>query len=442
MSEAALPRPAVALPRSGGGWFRGVRVLLENVGFAIRALRANRLRSLLTVLGIVLGVGTVIVMVGIVEGFKAAIVSDMTSFGATLVQFQKYEPRGGGGPGHRRNEKERERRDLTLEDALAIKRLCPSIAAVSPERYLFPFPQPTPVKSEGREANSPVIAGVYPDYMVCNNHFVADGRFITDADIRRSTDVAVIGSDVANALFPRRDAIGRRIDVGNRRYTVIGLFEKKGSAFGDTNDNWVMIPFSTFDRQFPWVSKGGDTIHIATIPRSPDLVQAAIEEGTNVLRTRRGLRPDQPNDFALYTPDKILNQMKGILDGISAVMIFIAAVSLLVGGVGVMNIMLVAVTERTREIGVRKALGARRKDIVVQFLTEAATLTGIGGIVGVLGGLAIVGAVRMAHLLPARAELWSIGLGLAVSISIGLFFGLYPALKAARLDPIEALRYE
>ena len=442
MSEAALPRPVLDAPRSSGGLFRSFRVLFENVAFAGRALTANRLRSLLTVLGIVLGVATVIVMVGIVEGFKGAIVSDMTSFGATLVQFQKYEPHGGGGPGHRRSENERERRDLTLEDALAIKRLCPSIAAVSPERYLFQFPNPTQVKAEGREANSPTIAGAYPDYMVCNNHFVADGRFITDADIRRSTDVTVIGGDVAEALFPRKDPIGRRIDVGNRRYTVIGVFEKKGSAFGGSNDNWVMIPFSTFDRQFPWVSKGGDTIHIATIPKSPELVQNAIEEGTTVLRTRRGLRPDQPNDFALYTPDKILNQMKGILDGISAVMIFIAAVSLLVGGVGVMNIMLVAVTERTREIGVRKALGARRKDIVLQFLTEASTLTGIGGIVGVLIGLGIIGLVHAVTPLPAKAELWSISLGLAVSISIGLFFGLYPALKAARLDPIEALRYE
>jgi len=421
-------------------FFSRSRVIRENVGFALRAIGGNRLRSFLTVIGIVIGVTTVITMVSLVDGFKNAIVSDMTSFGATLVQFQKFEPRFGGG--RKRPEGERERRDLTLEDALALKRLCPSIGAVSPERYLFPFPTPPVVKSEGHEARSPTIAGVYPDYMVANNHFVSDGRFITDADVLHATDVCVIGIDVVTALFPKKDPIGRRIEVNGRRYTVIGVFEKKGSAMGGGNDNFLMIPFSSFDRQFPWVAHGGDTIHIATVPKTADLVPAVIEEGTAVLRARRNLRPDQPNDFAIYTPDKILAQMESILNGISVVMIFIASVALLVGGVGVMNIMLVAVTERTREIGVRKALGARRKDIVLQFLTEASTLTGIGGLVGVGLGLLIVLAIRLTHLLPATAPLWAITLGLAVSVSIGLFFGLYPAVKAARLDPIEALRYE
>jgi putative ABC transport system permease protein len=419
----------------------GTASFLESVRFALRALGGSRLRSILTIVGIVIGVATVIVMVAIVDGFKRAIVSDMTSFGATLVQFQKYEPRHGGG--RERPEEERNRRDLTLDDALAIERLCPSIEAVSPERYLFAFPNPTPVKAEGKEANSPLIVGVYPGYMVCNNHFVEDGRFITDPDIRHATDVAVISNDVVTALFPKKDPIGRQIEVGNRKYRVIGILEKKGSAMGESSDNFVMIPFSSFDRQFPQVAKsGGDTIHIATVPKSPELVPNVIDEGTAVLRARRGLRPDQPNDFAIYTPDKILEQMSSILNGISLVMIFIASVALLVGGVGVMNIMLVAVTERTREIGVRMALGARRRDIVFQFLTEAATLTGLGGVAGVSIALLIVLGIRSMKLLPAVAAPWSIGLGLAVSVTIGFFFGLYPAVKASRLDPIDALRYE
>ena len=418
-----------------------VRLLRENVRFALRAIRANKLRTVLTVIAIVVGVMTVIAMVAIVAGFKAAVVANMQSFGATLVQFQKFEPRFGMG-GRNRPEDERNRRDLTLEDALAIKRLCPSIAAVSPERYLFQFPTTVTVKAEGNEAKGPTIGGVYPDYMLANNHFVGDGRFLTDADVLHATQVAVIGNDVVKALYPGRDAIGRSIELGGRKYTVIGIFEKKGAGLGDSNDNFVMIPLSAFDRQFPWVQRGGDTIHIATVPRRPEWLNRAIEEGTAVLRARRGLRPDQPNDFAIYTPDKILDQMSSILDIVAIVMIFISSVALLVGGVGVMNIMLVAVTERTREIGVRMALGARRRDIVLQFLTEAATLSGLGGLVGALIGVGIVFVIRLTKLVPAAAPWWAIGLGLGVSISLGLFFGLYPAVRASRLDPIEALRYE
>jgi putative ABC transport system permease protein len=421
--------------------FRAVRVLRENMHIALRAVLANRLRSALTLLGIVIGVVTVIAMVAVVRGFKAGVVANITSFGATLVQFQKYEPRFGGG--RERPESERNRRDLTLEDALAIRDLCPSIAAVSPERWLFPGRNEVTIKAEGREANGPFVGGVYPDYMVANNHFVADGRFVTDADVLRATPVAVISSDVVDALFPGRDALGRQIEIGGRRYDVVGLLEKKGSSLGGSRDNFVLIPFSTFDKQFPAVARGGDdTIHIATVPRRPEWVGRAVEEGTAVLRVRRGLRPDQPNDFAVYTPDRLIEQMSGILNGVSLVMVFIASVSLLVGGVGVMNIMLVAVTERTREIGVRMAVGARRADVVVQFLIEAVTLTALGGLFGIAIGLGLVWLVRLTDLLPARAEAWTIAVGFLVSVSVGLFFGLYPAVKASRLDPIESLRYE
>jgi putative ABC transport system permease protein len=426
--------------RAAGGLSRALALTRENVRFAFVAVRANRLRSFLTLVGIVIGVTVVITMVAVVDGFKAGLVQNMTSFGATLVQFQKFEPRFGGG--RERSEAERNRRDLTVEDAIAIKELCPSIAAVSPERYLFPFPEPVTVRAGGREAQGPVIAGVYPDYMMANNHFVDEGRFFTDADVQHATLTTIIGRDVSEALFPGRDALGRAIDIGGRRYTVIGLFEHKGEAFGGSNDDFVMIPLSSFDKQFPWVSKGGDTIHIATIPRRPEWVNRAVDEGTAVLRARRGLRPDQPNDFAIYTPDKLIEQMESILSGVAFVMIFIASVSLLVGGVGVMNIMLVAVTERTREIGVRMAIGARRRDVVLQFLAEAATLTGCGGLLGIGLGVGIVTLLRVSKILPAVAAPWAIGLGFAVSVSIGLFFGLYPAIKASRLDPIEALRYE
>ena len=417
-----------------------LRVVVENLRFAFHTLGSHRLRAALTVTGIVIGVTTVIVMVGVIQGYRASLVASMTSYGATLVQFQKYEPRFGGGrerPAH-----EKERRNLTLADAMAIKELCPSIRAVSPERWLFPFQDPTPVRARGREANSPFIAGIVPDYQPANNHYVIDGRFITDADVLYATQVAVIADDVTQALFPDRDPIGRSMEIGGRRYEIVGVFERKGSGMGGSQDNYVMIPFSSFDRQFPWVKRSGDTIHIATLPRGPELVQQAIEEGTAVLRVRRKLRPDQPNDFAIYTPQKLLDQTQGMLNAVGAVLTFIASIALMVGGVGVMNVMLAAVTQRTREIGVRMALGARRSDITQQFLIEATLLTGLGGAIGVGIALAVVMLIRQATPIPAIAPAWTIAVGLAVSLSVGIFFGLYPATRAARLDPIDALRHE
>ena len=278
------------------------RVIAENLRFALTALRAHKLRAFLTMVGIVIGVWTVISMVALVTGFDRSQTEAFSSFGTTLVQFQKFEPRFG--PGHR-SEEERKRRDLTIEDAQALLDLCPSILAVSPE-----------------------------------------------------------------------------------------------------------------------------------------LVDRIIEEGTAVLRARRKVPFNAPNDFAIFTAEKMLAQMQAVTNAISGVMVLIAAIALLVGGVGVMNIMLVSVTERTKEIGLRKSVGALRRDISLQFLTEAMMLTALGGAVGVGLGLLTSLVVRNVSSLRTETPLWSILLGLGVSVSIGLFFGLYPALKAARLDPIEALRWE
>jgi putative ABC transport system permease protein len=208
----------------------------------------------------------------------------------------------------------------------------------------------------------------------------------------------------------------------------------------------VAIPLTTFDRRFPWIRVGGsngDALRIATVPYRPDQVPALIEKIQQVLRVRRHVRFDQPNDFGIVTPDKMIESFQGITQGVALAMIFVAFVSLLIGGVGVMNIMLVSVTERTREIGVRKAVGAFRRDIVLQFLVEATTLSLLGGIIGVVVGVAIPAGVKKAFdALPAETPLWSIVVGLGVSVSVGIFFGLYPAVKASRLDPIESLRYE
>ena len=412
----------------------------ENVRFAMLAVRAHKLRASLTVLGIVVGVATVIAMVSIVTGFNNSMVRQFQAYGATLVQFQKFSMRFG--PGHR-SQAERNRKDLTLEDALALKQQIPEIRGVSPERYLFDGTTPM-LKYRDKESNAPTVVGAYPDYTLANNHFVDQGRFITDSDIEHATQVAVIGTDVQKALFPRETPLNKVIELNGWKYTVVGVMEDKGGLMGGSNNQWCIVPFSTFDHQFPQIkASNGDTIHIATVPYRPDQVNIVVEKGRALLRSRRHVPFNADDDFYILTPDKMIESFQGITRGITGAMIFIAFISLLIGGVGVMNIMLVSVTERTREIGVRKAVGAFRRDIVLQFLTEATTLALLGGVIGVVLGFAVPAGIKMMFAaLPAETPLWSVLVGLLVSMSVGIFFGLYPAVKASRLDPIEALRYE
>jgi putative ABC transport system permease protein len=415
-------------------------VIFENVRFARIALASHKLRSALTVLGIVIGVTTVIAMVSIIEGFNSSVIKDFQAFGATLVQFQKFDVNMG--PGSRRGEDQRLRKNLTYEDAMALKRLCPSMAAVSPERYHFsPDGKEPVVVYGGNEANVDELAGVTEDYPIANNRAVGEGRFLNAGDVLRGASVVVIGAEVAKTLFPTSDPLSKIVAISGRKYVIVGVMEKQGSRMFESTDLHVYMPLTTFDTHFPWVKRERG-VNIATVPKSPDLVEQIIEEGTAVLRARRRVPFNKPNDFGIMTPDMLIRSFKSITGGIALAMVFISSIALIVGGVGVMNIMLVSVTERTREIGIRKAIGAVRRDIVQQFLTEAMTLSGIGGIIGVALGLAIAAVVRAVSPLATTTPLWSIVVGLLVSISIGLFFGIYPAYKAARLDPVEALRYE
>jgi putative ABC transport system permease protein len=412
--------------------------LIENARFAVVAMRANKLRSFLTLLGVTAGVATVIMMVSFVVGFNDSVTAAFNSFGTNLVQFQKYEPRFG--PGNGIPEAQRNRRNLTLDDAAALKRLASLAAAVSPERYMSVGVE---IKAGRAEANGAQVVGATPDYALADNRFVADGRFLTDADVRHAARVCVVGVDVAEALYPNRDPIDQQLRLSGHAYTVVGLFEKRGAFMGGSLDNLLIIPVTTFDEQFPQVRDGGrDTLHIATVPARAADFQALLDQETSILRVRRKLRGNQANDFATFTSDSALATFRQITGGIAAVMIVIATVALLVGGVGVMNIMLVNVTQRTREIGLRKAIGGTRRDIALQFLAEAVTLTGVGGGLGIVAGLSAALLAQLLFKFHAAAPLWSILLGFGVSSAVGVIFGLWPAVKAARLDPIDALRYE
>jgi len=415
----------------------------ENIRFAGQSILAQKLRSFLTLLGIMAGVATVIAMVSFVAGFNQAIVGAFSSFGTDLVQFQKFEPRFGGPP-ELVPEEQKRRRNLTLEDAAALKRLATLAAAVAPERNLLSTGTAIPVKNrQGAEANGPTILGVVPDYVRVNSRTVEDGRFFTESDLTHAARTCVIGQDLVQALFPTRDPVGQEVLIQGAAFRVVGVLDRKGSQFGGSGDSFLLIPLSVFDELFPQVKNGnGDTLHIGTVPRDPLQVQAMTDQEVAILRQRRGLKAHQENDFAIFTAEETLQTFRQVTGSIAAAMIFIAAIALLVGGVGIMNIMLVNVTERTREIGVRKALGATRKDIAAQFLVEAVALTGLGGALGVGCGLGVAMAVRFVFDFPAAAPLWSVALGFGISTAIGLGFGLWPALKAAGQDPIEALRYE
>jgi putative ABC transport system permease protein len=269
------------------------------------------------------------------------------------------------------------------------------------------------------------------------------GRFITDTDLQHGTFVVVIGDDVAKALFPGGiDPIGKTVLADGYKFQVIGKFERKGDSFvGGSNDDYVTIPFTTFLKLYP-ASYRENGLHIATIPHSPELVPTAIDQGTAVLRRQRGLKADQPNNFAVVTPDNIMATYNQITGAIYLVMVVISSIGLMVGGVGVMNIMLVSVKERTREIGLRKALGARSKDILWQFLIEAIVLCLIGGVLGMVAGAGVAFLVNALSPLPAKVSAGAVIAAITVSSSVGLFFGLYPARRAAKQDPILALHYE
>jgi putative ABC transport system permease protein len=412
--------------------------LRENLMLALDTLRTHKFRSLLTILGVFIGTLTVILVASIVAGLDRKLVDTAQQFGTRSLWVYKLQM---GAP-HRLTREERLRKPLTFEDGTVIQEQCPAVEDVGVVlfRQMGPFGlPPTTVHYKGREMNNAQFMGTTSNYLQIANVPLADGRFFTDTDDRHRRDVAVIAADVVQQFFVNEDPLGKTILVDGHAYVVIGTTEKFKGFIGDNpDDRDIFIPYSTYKKYYPDAKD-----NFLNILARQGMVPQAIDEVTGVLRRRRQVKPSDPDNFGITTAESLISQFHQIIGVVALVTVVISSIGLLVGGIGVMNIMLVSVTERTREIGVRKAIGARRRDITWQFLLEAMTLTGAGGLLGIAFGWFFSFMIRtLLPSLPSTVPMWSVVMGLVVSVSIGLFFGMWPAVKASHLDPIVALRYE
>ncbi len=403
----------------------------EGLKIAFDALRSYKMRSLLTTLGIVIGVTTVITIVSLVQGLNKAFSNQISAIGTDTLYISKM-------PWIIRGDKEwfsfRNRRNITIEYAKQIKQSATLVDAVAP--VLMTQRQ---VKYAGQTAENVLVVGTSADYLYTSNALPEQGRFLMDSDVRHRKSVCVLGWDVAQTLFPGENSIGKRLTIGGRKFKVIGVVEKKGSMFDFNMDNQAYIPIGIFQTAFGarWRS-----VDIQAKATSPAVMEDAEIELDGIMRRLRGLTADKEDDFAINKQSMLMDTYKNLTNVLWAVAIGVGAISLLVGGIGIMNILLVSVTERTREIGIRKAIGARKFDIMIQFLIESMMICALGVVIGVLVAIGLAKIISATTPIPAAITLWIAALGMIFIVAIGLFFGIYPASKAARLNPIEALRYE
>jgi putative ABC transport system permease protein len=406
----------------------------ENLKQALDTLRVHKMRSALTVFGVVLGVSVIMLVAALITGFDAQIQENIKQFGADTAFITRFDQ---GPHSGRRPKEERERKPLTLDDAQALLDSCPAIKNVT--TWTTWWEQPHSVRTKAGSVTAIDFRGVQANFgQVYANAATLEGRFISDADDLHKEKVVMLGENVAPVLFPEGHAVGKDIMIDGSDFLVIGVVEKPKGGFGmGDEDRRVLIPYNTFKKVYP-----GAYENAIRAQAYPNMLNQAVDQATELLRRRRNVPYDGKNNFSIETADQQVQEFHNIVGMVALATVVLSSIGLLIGGVGVMNIMLVSVTERTREIGVRKAIGAKRKDIIWQFLLEAMTLTGAGGVIALVLVNGLVLLIKYGLDWPGSVPLWAAATGIAVSISVGLIFGVWPAVKASKLDPVEALRYE
>jgi len=385
----------------------------------------------------------VIGMVSLINGFQRSFQEGVRAIGSNTIYIRRIRPGinfSNGVP-----DSLKQRKAFTMDDARAILARSPSVKAISP--WKFPYDD-LRLSYRQKKTKLTFVYGTNQDHLVTHGYDLQKGRFFTEQEVERRANVVVLGQDTREALFGNRDALGQTVHIGTIPFTVLGEFAPKGRLLGNNFDEVAVVPYTIIDKYWsapsdapPWFPKKGE-LFLDAAAVTPELSEQAQREITDVLRVRRHLPAHKNNDFVVFTDDAFLQLYNTVTGGIVALMTLISSIALLVGGIGVMNIMLVAVTERTREIGVRKALGAPRKAILTQFLVEAVLLTATGGVIGILIGAGISWLVRALSPLPTYVSPWSVIVALVFSAMVGVFFGIYPAMRASRLDPVDSLRYE